>query len=71
MRYVLHPGLVRSAYDSDIHFIGMRKLAELYGVKMEDCVLHKPKHHLPRPGDIHLRPRLDGNYTLPTPTEIP
>ena len=69
VRYVLHPGYVTSINDEDVHYIGIAKLAKLYGLKypasnviVEDGRLED--RYLP--SDIHLHPRYDGNYRLPT-----
>ena len=70
IRYVLHPGLVRSKHDKDSHFIGRAQLLELYklppgtkhivfGAGFESMI-----------GDINLAPRGDGNYSsLPRPVD--
>lgn len=65
MRYVLHPGYVRSQNDHDEHFIGGPHLCRLYGVSIRDCVFGDTQQYRERPGDVHLYPRRDGNYTLP------
>jgi hypothetical protein len=64
VRYVLHPGYIRSKHDGDEHFIGGPRLARLYGVDIRDCVYGDTRRYAPRQGDIHLRPRYDGNYDL-------
>lgn len=65
MRYVLHPGYVTSRNDGDTHFIGGPRLARLYGVDIQDCVFGDVPSYREEDGDIHLRPRSDGNYALP------
>lgn len=75
-KYVLCPGFVRSITDNDMHRIGPEQLARLYGVPMEMCEVYDPdmsrsRHeaeykyrktrHL-----IHLHPRENGDYSLPT-----
>jgi hypothetical protein len=65
MRYVLHPGYVISATDRDQHFIGGPRLANLYGVDIRNCVYGDVPGYSEQKGDVHLRPRIDGNYTLP------
>ena len=69
VRYVLHPGYVTSINDGDVHYIGIAKLASLYGLKypapnviVEDGRL--ADQYLP--SDIHLYPRHGGDYRLPT-----
>lgn len=62
-RYILHPGQVISASDHDHHYVGARRLADLYRVPWHLCVLEGPGvGHLDT--DIHLFPRDDGNYDL-------
>jgi hypothetical protein len=73
--YVLHPGVIKSHHDGLLHYINATRLAELYGVKIDECTI-APE---PRPFDravtwrrdpyeglVHLYPRNDGNYALPT-----
>lgn len=69
-RYVLHPGWVYSKNDGDRHFIGGPRLARLYGVDIRQCVFGDVPQYSELPGDIHLRPRRDGNYTLPANPEL-
>jgi hypothetical protein len=68
-RYVLCPGYVTSANDGQEHFINSPKLARLYGVDLRspNVVIDLSRRFRPRPGDIYLGPRFDGNYTLPGP----
>lgn len=63
-RYVLHPGYVYSQNDGDRHFIGGPRLAALYGVDIRDCVFGDVLQYREQEGDIHLRPRRNGNYSL-------
>lgn len=65
VRYVLHPGYIRSKHDGDEHFIGGPRLARLYGVNLRDCVYGDVRGYAARKGDIHLFPRFDGDYRLP------
>lgn len=65
MRYVLHPGYVHSPNDNDHHFIGGPRLARLYGVDIRDCVFGDMPDYNPHPDDIHLKPKANGNYSLP------
>jgi hypothetical protein len=69
VRYVLCPGYVTSANDGQEHFISSPKLARLYGVDLRspNVVVDLDHGFRHRPGDICLGPRLDGNYSLPTP----
>lgn len=77
--YVLCPGYVRSRTDGDRHFISGDELARLYGLKggpnrcnwiIEPTGSMALGWSLP-PGAILLRPRSDGNYTLPQPQPAP
>jgi hypothetical protein len=63
-RYVLHPGYVRSISDGQEHFVGGQRLARLYGVPLRDCVFCDEPDYRELPGDIHLRPRSDGDYSF-------
>lgn len=67
-RYVLHPGYVSSQHDGDLHFIGGPSLARLYGVNIRDCVFGDVREYREQPGDVHLRPQPNGDYSLP---EVP
>lgn len=71
-RYVLHPGPVVSRTDGQTHQISAPVLARLYGVPMGECVIAR-RDELGRenvgawpPDPVHLSPRYDGNYRLPT-----
>lgn len=76
-RYLLCPGAVRSRTDGQLHEVGARQLAMLYGVSMSECtVLPEPnsrnallriylQDRLASGELIALRPRYDGRYKLP------
>ena len=70
IRYVLHEGFVTSRRDGQRHFIGHGQVARLYGVNPSECLRYpRPPYDLSwqeSPGLIHLYPRSDGNYTLPS-----
>lgn len=79
-KYALHPGMVTSKRDGDRHFIDAHQLARLYGVRPSECVVvpwnveqgRERQHQLlleriERMDLIHLHPRYDGNYKLPSP----
>lgn len=38
-KYILVPGVVFSATDSDKHWVGAAQLAQLYGVSISDCAV--------------------------------
>ncbi len=73
-RYLLLPGLVRSAADGDVHHVGASQLARLYRVSMADCIVMPPQtpaNHRKRvallaraqSGELTaLTPRDDGKY---------
>lgn len=75
-RYLLCPGPVRSRIDGDIHHLGARHLAQLYGVRMGECIAlpqgpgldqHLRRDALLARTDlIRLSPRGDGDYHLPS-----
>lgn len=74
-RYVLHPGYVRSKNDGQLHYVGAAQLADLYSVSLRECITYPQdggtegaiRRRLWRDpvGAIHLRPKFDGDYTLP------
>lgn len=81
-RYLLCPGTVRSRIDGDVHRISASQLAALYGVRMDECfVLADPRFYsflneqllarVARGELIALRPRQNGNYSLPQPGARP
>ena len=76
LKYLVFGGHVISQSDDDIHYISARKLVELYRVPINECVLIDESN--PRSAKksllltlglkknfIVLRPKFDGNYTLP------
>ena len=67
-RYVLHPGYVVSHTDGDRHYIGAGRLAELYGLPRNARTVIVADWRMgfrEQDGDVHLYPRLDGDYKLP------
>ena len=60
-KYVLCPGYVVSQFDGQEHYVSDRELADLYGVKLQDCMLETDRI---RTDDsvIYLRPRSNGDY---------
>lgn len=81
VRYIIHPGWIRSARDGSLHYITARTLMSLYQLNLHDPSVHHPIDHpsihyvvdqdgrgfgiCETPGDIHLYPRADGDYSLP------
>ena len=61
-RYILHPGEIVSCSDNDIHYISAKILAELYGIEPGRYVVYGQPGYREKEGDIHLYPRIDGNY---------
>lgn len=59
VRYVLHPGFIRSAVDGDEHWVGIGALRELYLIPPHARVVAGPQLHgyHEAPGDIHCSPR--------------
>jgi hypothetical protein len=74
-RYALFPGHVRSKTDGDIHYVGPRQLAQLYGVSPFECITYWNSFDnvlsrffldmVKREGLIKLYPDPSGNYKLP------
>lgn len=71
-RYLVIGGMVRSKTDGDYHYVYSRELAMLYGLDMSihDVTLAEENGNFLKGFDtssfIILRPRYDGDYTLPT-----
>lgn len=66
-KYVVIPGKVRSRTDGDMHYIGARRLMELYDVHPDECyVVKREEDRFGLPKDlIFLEPRFNGNYRKP------
>lgn len=70
-RYIVFGDYVRSRTDGDLHYISAARVAELYGVPLSECILHETRETSKRVDSTllatlhHLRPRYDGNYTIP------
>ena len=69
--YVLVPGYVTSKSDGDRHYINAKQLQHLYGVDPTNCIEAPTglaaKHWEPPVDAVYLRPRYDGNYSIPAP----
>lgn len=78
-KYALFPGRVFSKRDGQLHHVDAWQLAWLYNVPPRECVVVRetlnPRQReimmekIKRQGLIELRPRYDGNYTIPKATE--
>jgi hypothetical protein len=65
-RFALHPGLVKSATDGDVHVIGVTALARLYELRPHEYFeWTKWDDRFNRGSYIHLYPRKDGKYGRP------
>lgn len=67
MKYIIHPGLIRSKNDGQWHYIKYGDLIGLYDVSPRDCRLATEVvlRSLRRCDNvIHLYPRYDGNYKI-------
>lgn len=65
MRYVIHPGWVKSQSDGDTHFIGFGQLCRLYHVDYRTCIdASNEQSWVGRDPQTleHLYPRSDGKY---------
>lgn len=65
-KYLVIAEYVRSVNDSDFHMVTAQQLMVLYGVSPSECVISTDRHGLNTHNLIPLRPRMDGNYLLPT-----
>jgi len=68
IKYGIVPGEIPSKYDGQIHYITAARLMSLYGVNPAECVtLDKAEEAkaIMRTDLIILKPRYDGDYTLP------
>lgn len=75
LRYSVHPDFVQSNRDGQTHYIEAHRLMFLYGVRESECLViddSRDRHTYARLmrkaeelGLVSLRPRYDGNYTLP------
>ena len=61
-RYVLMPGKVTSKWDGQEHYISYYQLAQLYGLSIKVCCDGSAQDHRPKPTDIVLTPRGNGDY---------
>ncbi len=67
MKYIVHPGPMRSKSDGQWHYIGYGDLIRLYDVRPKDCILATKAvlRSLRKSDDvIHLYPRYDENYEI-------
>lgn len=67
-KYLVHGGYIKSPTDGQRHYLRAGKVADLYGVDPRLCHfwnLEEEARGTDTRGLIILRPRDDGNYTLP------
>lgn len=60
-KYVLCLGYVVSGFDNKEHYVSEIGLADLYGVKLQDCILETSKVRTDA-SVTYLRPRANGGY---------
>ncbi len=68
IKYVLHPGFIRSETDGEEHYVSADKLAKLYKINYFECFVASEDSIKPIPNDpelIHLYPKYDGKYIIP------
>ncbi len=65
-KYALYPGFVTSEYDGERHYITASRLATLYGVDMDKCIVIDTQYDKHRYNGqlIDLKPRKNGDYDL-------
>jgi len=64
--YILHPGKIISKNDGQEHYISAGALTELYGIRLDQCVIFEKARRYSYPPDwIHLWPDFSGEYMLP------
>lgn len=68
IRYRVLPGYVISKNDGQWHWINEHDLIRLYWVPPNECLIGEPRAGDPS-GLTELRPRYDGNYTIPKATK--
>lgn len=74
-KYILFGGMVRSRNDAQEHYISARRLAVLYNLRVEDCILveMEDQHKLQGVDQtkyVCLHPRFDGKYELVASTAL-
>lgn len=62
MKFILHPGKIKSVVDGDIHYISYNGLINLYGLNPKDCINFGHNKGDIFEDHIHLYPLRDGNY---------
>lgn len=65
MKYMIHPGYIRSKSDGQWHWISYGTLIKLYRVNPRDCIVYTDVNRRIYKGCIDLYPDYDGNYELP------
>jgi len=62
IKYILHPGELKSKNDGDIHFISFKQLVRLYNLNPTECVAFDRFPYIELKDAMHLYPRYDGDY---------
>ena len=69
-KYIVIGGYVISRHDCDKHYVNANRLMELYRVAPGDCITYENISEVPMIRNLDdfivLRPREDGDYSLPT-----
>ena len=67
MIYVIHPGLVYSINDKEMHYINYSRLIELYCLNPRECINAERRENLAGLDKTqlkHIYPRRDGRYPI-------
>jgi len=62
-QFLICPGEIASRSDGQLHYIGVRQLQNLYGVRSEECIVDSPHNRVE--GLLYLEPSYEGDYSLP------
>ena len=71
IKYILHPGVIRTDSDGKEHYFGPRMLAALFGVLPSKCTIDFGdgkddwKRGVRVANCVHLYPQADGIYVVP------
>jgi hypothetical protein len=63
--YIIHPGIMESKSDGDLHYISTSQLIKLYKLKYGTFRISRDERfEYYQENDIHLYPNYSGNYNL-------